>query len=675
MRIRTVWMTVALVACAGGRKDEKDAPAAEQPAVPSAPARPAPPEDPQPARERVVIIGVSGVDPDWVDRWRRDLPNLDGLISGQSVSGIDTTVPAQAAVAWTSFATGTSPGKHGVYGLISRDPATYRPVPGAIDYLDATFDASGVLIGAPAAFNQRKGRTFWQMASSSGHRVKLLFVPYAYPLDEGERVEALAGEGLPDLRLTNSTFTLFGTDLTEAQATADVPGGDLVRLEGAGPYTADLVGPASASGAWSKVPVSVSVVGADKVSVEVGGGRVEGRVGAFTDWVSLSFPLSSTVTAKGRVRFFPVQVGERTRIYASPVVADPRDPSLQVAAPAAFGKEVFDTYGDWKALGWSADTAALSSDLVPESLFALDLKDTLSRRVNIVLGELGRRDAELVVAVLSGADLASHMFMRLNDPSHPAYNAELAATYGSLVKDVYVQLDDAIGEIKKGLKQGDTLIIVSESGFQSFRREFQVNTWLLENGYLKLAPGVVRSDDNAVSLEQVDWKKTSAYAVGGGYIYLNVKGREAQGTVPPARARALAAEIATKLPQVRDGRDQVISRVLIGEDLYRGEAASSAPDLVLTFLDGYQPGRATALGKIPMELFSDNKRRWSGDHAASDPSDVPGFLVTTLSAPPKAPRIVDVGPTALALLGVLPPVDCDGRSWVEVRKRTGGGAP
>ena len=498
MSIRTVWMVLALMACRGGHKDNKETPA-EDP-VASAPAvRPEPPEDPQPAKSRVVILGLSGVDPDWVDRWRRDLPNLDRLISGQGGSVIDTTVPAASAVAWTTFATGTLPGKHGVYGLIARDPATYRPVPGAIDYLDASFDASGAMVAAPSAFNKRAGRTFWQMASSSGHRVKLLFMPYAYPLDEGVHIEALAGEGLPDLRLTNSTFTLFSTEWTEAQVSADVPGGDLVKLGGAGPYTAELVGPASATGAWSKLPVTVSVEDGQHVAVEVAGVKVEGRVGAFTEWISVGFPLSKTVVAQGRVRFFPIQVGEQVRLYASPVVTDPREPFLQVASPEAFGKEVFSTYGDWKALGWPTDTAALSSDLVPESLFALDLKDVLSRRINVVLGELGRRDAELFIAVLGGADTASNMYMRLNDPMHPSYNAELAATYGSFVKDIYVQLDDAIGEVRKKLKQGDTLIVVSESGFQSFRREFQVNTWLLEQGYLKLDPNVPRTDERARS--------------------------------------------------------------------------------------------------------------------------------------------------------------------------------
>lgn len=653
-----------LAACTSGEPDKA---ATEQASAPTE--LPGPPEDSNPAQGRVVILGLPGVDPDWVDRWRRDLPNLDALLGGQRNARIDTTVPASSAVAWTTFATGRSPGHHGVYGLITRDPKTYRPVHGVFDYEGAAFTADGSLASPPRANATRRGEPFWRPVARAGLRVKLLFVPWAWPLEEPGKVEALAGEGLPDLRLTNSTFSLFATDVTAAAETADVPGGDLVRLTGKGPYTASIRGPDSAGGGVSTLPLSLQPIGVDRVAIQAGEARVEARVGAFSDWLTLAFPLSPKVTAKARVRFFPIEVGERVRVYMTPLTVDPLDPWLPAAAPQAFGREVFTTYGDWKALGWAYDTAGLSSDLVPEAVLAAELRDLYARRARIVLGELGRRDAELFVAVLSGVDAVSHMFMRLGDPSHPAYDDEIAGAYGSLVKEMYAEMDRVVGEVRERLKSGDTLILLSEAGFQSFRREFQVNSWLVERGYLQLAPGVSRTEENAIYKDQVDWRKTSAYSVGAGLVWLNVKGREANGSVPPARARPIAQEIASRLLEARDGRDAVLSRVLLGEDLYRGEAVSGAPDLVLTFMDGYQPGRATTLGGIPLQILSDNERRWSGDHVASDPTDVQGLLATTLENPPKAPRLVDIAPTVHALLGLQPPADAEGRSWVEVRPR------
>ncbi len=669
MLARLLLLALTLFACAGGeQKSASEEPKSILPPV-LAPTPSGPPEDARPATGRVVVIGLPGVDPDWVDRWRRDLPNLDGLLGGQRNARMETTFPPSAAAAWTTFATGSTPGSHGVYGLIGRDPVSYQPTYEPMRVADPVYGVDGSLISAPRATPTWEGQPFWRAVAAAGLRVKLLFVPWVWPSDEPAGVEALAGMGFPDLLLTNSTFTLFGSDFGERELSAELPGGQLSRLVGAAPMSALIPGPEDARGQRVDLPLQLALQGVDRVVITAGGQQVEGRVGTFTPWVTLRFPLSDKVTAVGRARFFPIEIGERTRLYMTPIAVDPREPWMPVASPPAFGQEVFQTYGDWKAMGWPYDTAGLSSDLVPEAVLASEIRDLYERRLQIVLGELGRRDAELLVAVLPGTDVVSHMFMRLGDPSHPAYDERIAGAYGGLLKDTYVDMDRAVGRIREKLKPGDTLIVLSESGFQSFRRDFEVNTWLLEHGWLALAPGVARSAENVVSKDQIDWRKTSAYSFGSGFVYLNLKGREAQGSLPPARARQVLQQIASGLLEVRDGRSPVFSRVLLGADLYRGPAAARAPDLVLAFMDGYQVGKATTLGRIPLTLLADNKRRWSGDHSASDPNDVQGLLATNLEAPPKAPRLVDVGPTVQALLGVTPPADAEGRSWVDVRSR------
>ena len=45
-------------------------------------------------------------------------------------------------------------------------------------------------------------------------------------------------------------------------------------------------------------------------------------------------------------------------------------------------------------------------------------------------------------------------------------------------------------------------------------------------------------------LLDVDWSRTSAYALGLGGIYLNLEGRESQGTVKADAAEALKSAIA-----------------------------------------------------------------------------------------------------------------------------------
>ena len=70
-----------------------------------------------------------------------------------------------------------------------------------------------------------------------------------------------------------------------------------------------------------------------------------------------------------------------------------------------------------------------------------------------------------------------------------------------------------------GLKDGDLLFVISDHGFNSFRRGVNLNSWLHANGYLTLKDG---KDGSAEWLRDVDWSRTKAYAFGLGGIYVEV---------------------------------------------------------------------------------------------------------------------------------------------------------
>ncbi len=81
-------------------------------------------------RKKAIVIGLDGLEPMIVESMleRGELPNLARIRNSGSYSRLKTTYPAQTAVAWSSFATGTNPGGHGIFDFISRDPATYLPM-------------------------------------------------------------------------------------------------------------------------------------------------------------------------------------------------------------------------------------------------------------------------------------------------------------------------------------------------------------------------------------------------------------------------------------------------------------------------------------------------------------------------------------------------------------------
>src|SRR5437660_1321023 len=78
---------------------------------------------------RLVILGFDGVDPRLLSRWMEEgrLPHLKALAARGEFRPLTSTNPPQSPVAWTSFATGTGPARHGIFDFIERDPATYLP--------------------------------------------------------------------------------------------------------------------------------------------------------------------------------------------------------------------------------------------------------------------------------------------------------------------------------------------------------------------------------------------------------------------------------------------------------------------------------------------------------------------------------------------------------------------
>src|SRR5205823_8787044 len=123
---------------------------------------------------------------------------------------------------------------------------------------------------------------------------------------------------------------------------------------------------------------------------------------------------------------------------------------------------------------------------------------------------------------------------------HPMYDKALAARYGDAIERVYRRCDDFVGEVLTRLDPGTAVVIVSYHGFHSFRQSVNLNTWLVQEGFMTLqgdAPGDKKLRDlfgGGNFWENVDWSRTKAYAMGLGQIYLNLAGREGRGIVPAA---------------------------------------------------------------------------------------------------------------------------------------------
>ena len=268
----------------------------------------------------------------------------------------------------------------------------------------------------------------------------------------------------------------------------------------------------------------------------------------------------------------------------------------------------------------------------------------------------------------SSLDLNSHMFWRLMDPKHPEYDAALAAQNGSAIADFYQQIDQVLGEVLPRLDDHTTLLVLSDHGFAPYNRSFNLNTWLLNNGYIKLKSGA--STDSSEPLANVDWTQTRAYGLGLNGLYLNLRGRETNGIVEPgAAADALMAEIRAKLLAVHDpkSQQQVITRIDLASEVYQGPYARSGPDMLVGYNRGYRAGWQTILGAFPPEELEDNSNPWSGDHCM-DYTLVPGVLLSNRKISASSPALTDIAPTILAEFGIAKAQGMIGQSVFQPRR-------
>ncbi len=624
---------------------------------------------------RVVILGFDGVEPRILEEMMEQgaAPNLAQLRADGVYRRLTSTIPPQSPVAWSSFATCKNPGGHNIYDFVRRDPrpespAYAGPVPlvgtGSVSGIE--LDADGRVASPPSAETYRTGETFWSVADGQGLRCTVLNVPFAFPPDRLQHGRQLSGLGVPDLRGTTSTY--FSLSDSFASGGDDrLSGGMRIPLafDGQDVCKVEIPGPRdgrfryNSPMAYATAPIVVRVDRKSGVgAAEFDGKRVELRAGAWSDWLALRFDMSETFAAHGIARFYPLEIGQAVRLYMSCVQYDPAEPFIPYATPGTYTADLRERYGPHKTIGWAYDTHAMRQGDLDEEAFLADVRATMAWRARLTLDELERDDADVLISVWTATDRVGHMFWRFRDPKHPMYDEAGVERYGKAVEEVYGIADEIVGEVRNQLRPEDVLIVLSDHGFETFRTGFNVNAWLVENGYLKVANPALAERGLLLG---VDWAETQAYCVGLSSVYLNLAGREKGGSVDPAQAEALAAELRDKLLDVRDpATGASVFAELYTRAVYSGEAVEEAPDLSLGFTEGYQCSKDCARGAVTTGLFEPNEDKWSGEHAAADVARLPGVLFANRMIEKEAPDIRDLGVTVLRRFERDAPGDFEG---------------
>jgi predicted AlkP superfamily phosphohydrolase/phosphomutase len=265
---------------------------------------------------------------------------------------------------------------------------------------------------------------------------------------------------------------------------------------------------------------------------------------------------------------------------------------------------------------------------------------------------------DFFMMVEMGPDRIHHAFWQDFDRDHPKYQAGTA--FERAVRDYYVYLDCEVGALLELIGPDALVLVVSDHGAKAMDGGICLNEWLVRTGYLKLKQYPTKT--TAFSPQLVDWSATRAWGDGGYYgrVFLNVKGREPQGTVEPAEYERRRAELIRGLESIPDPHGRCIgSRAYRPEELYR-EINGVPPDVIVYFGDL----RWRAVGSVGMNSLyaSENdtgpdgaNHDWDGICVLRDGArDHGGVRLHGL-------QLVDVAPTLVRHFGLRIPHDMIGR--------------
>ncbi len=677
---------------------------------------------------RVVILGFDGVDAHLVEEMlgRGELPSLAALRQRGGYSPLTPTVPAQTPVSWATFSTGLDPGGTQIFDFLKRDPANRIPTFAVAEEIQVPFlfgNRNPVVFGAaalallllPALFllrrrrrlaaailgllaigaglgafqaakawlpsarpwvrNNRRGPVFWTAAGARPATV--IRMPVTFPPEAFDDGRMLSGLGVPDISGRIGKPGYYTSDPFFAPREGNDFSIEITRLESnVGSQTTRISGPPArpfGREGTIDVPMTLTVPDArDRLIVAAEGARVELMPGQWSDWISLVFRVNPLIAIHGYAKLRLLTVAPEISLYLSPIQFDPGHlpPGFAISSPGGFAAELVDRFGRYKTMGWGIDTWSIQSATLSEEAFLEDVRQTADQERKILRGLLGGRE-KLLFHYFEFPDRVAHVFWRLRDPEHPAFDAKLAAKYGDAIEKSYRAMDEIVGETAKALAPEDILIVLSDHGFATWRRSVNYNSWLVENGYLVLKGNARRQNLEALFSrgqfwEAVDWPRSRAYAMGLGDVYVNLRGREEGGIVEPGGPyEALRAELIAKLTALTDPKNgqRAVSRVFRREDVYKRFDPRLIPDLIVANLPGYRVSWQSSLGVPTGSVFEDNHDVWSGDHCSLDPDLVRGVFFSSRPFHAEGvPGIADVTASVRELVGSPAIEDAAGKS-------------
>ncbi len=639
--------------------------------------------------QQVIVLGFDGLDPTLCSEMMEAglLPNLSKLAAIGSYHMLETSTPPQSPVAWSNLITGTDSGQHGVFDFVHRDPVTALPfsfaatteAPNPLPLVGNRLDSISMFgyeipVRSPKLEINRHAPAFWEYLTEAGIPTHIFRMPANYPptASSGAHFCCLSDMGTVDLVESLGTFSYYTEDPGEWDNRMSQGGGRLYQMEVSnhrakgrfvGPTNTFKAqkgrpGPGSSSAETADVEFEVYRDPESPVAtVEYGGRTVVLKEGEWSEWQPIEFEMIRHVLSlKAICRFYLKQVHPYVKLYVTPFNFDPQEEMWEIDQPADWSVRVSDAVGRYYTQGLPEETKALSNKVLTRDEFLAQADLVYKERLKLLGFALDHYQGGLLFFYFGTSDQIGHMFWGAREPDHPAITPAEHEKYRGLMEEVYARLDGVVARVTERFPRA-TLLVMSDHGFCSYRRTFNLNTWLKENGY-----AAMQNPFRPSAAFNFAFSRTRAYGLGINGLYINLQGRERSGIVQAGEKQALMDEIVAKLKAYRDPETgaQVVIEVYQCDRIYSGPKVAVGPDLVVGYASGYRGGGGSALGGFRKAIVEDNTDAWCGDHCVAT-HVVPGVLYSNRRVEVADPTLLDIAPTLLNLFGLVPPEQMRGR--------------
>jgi len=589
---------------------------------------------------RAIVIGLDAMSPKLTLRFVKEgiLPNIKELMDRGVFAKALPCYPAWTPTNWSTVATGAYPGTHGIFMWGTHKPGKAHEEQSRGQAMSSSL-CEAEYIWEAAARAKRKSVLFY-------------FVGYPQTTDKAIHVDWFMNPGsyyfelCPAACYTNQGPVGEKLSFKPCTGWRNLPNASTKPLEasiqvtpksgGAGPtYEILLTG---TRGTYDTVLISKEKDFDKAVALQVG---------QWSGWLYEEFWLDQR-KVRAPVRFKLVELskdGSQLRLYRSqvyPLEGFTVPHGLARTLTKRFGPYINEGVGEAFYRGW-IDWETLEE----EYRYQIEWVGAASRYL------MESTKAALYFNHWHFLDLLQHHCLGKVDPVGGEFDPSKAEEAWDRLRKGYVLADMLVGELAS-IADGDTLmIVVSDHGNSPNRKRVSLVNLFLDKGWMRASPG----PDGKMRLDPA---RSKAF-INSLHIYVNLKGREPGGIVPPEEYEPLRNEIIRTLRDLRDpadGEPAICLAVKKEEAGFMGMWGEGVGDIIFV----YSPGHAWS-GPEVLRLGERRTIFPSGgaNHGPQPPwteTEISSNYATLIMAGPgvRANRIKQDSEPSIALVDLVPTI-------------------